>query len=114
VALTTTRCADYYKKVVEEAKERGLYDALKEQLDYLNTFACPDDDKLRTRCLLFPDFAPLSFTFMMQMRNAETGEYEDWFNGGLIFYEGKESGAGAPQLSVTLSGRSDSRWEVHT
>jgi hypothetical protein len=36
------------------------------------------------------------------------------YNGGVIFYAGLESGAGAPQFSVSMDTSGEARWEIHT
>jgi hypothetical protein len=118
MALVTDRCRIYFHEVCAKAEKMGVYESLKKQLDYLDGYACPDGDKTKTRCTLFKDFAPMSFTFNMDIRDEASGEYKSWFNGGLIFYAGSESGVGAPQLSVSLSramGQEKAAgWEVHT
>jgi hypothetical protein len=63
-------------------------------------------------CHLYRDFAPHSFYFELAA-SAEDGARR-YGNGGIIFYGGAESGAGAPQFSVSLSGDRHPRWEVHT
>jgi hypothetical protein len=114
----TMRCSDYYDQVVAKAHELGLYAEFKKQIDYLDNYACPEGDKLKTRCTLFKDFAPLSFAFNMDIRDEATGEYRSWFNGGLIFYGASDSGVGEPQFSVSLSRamgqEKKAGWEVHT
>lgn len=59
---------------------------------------------------LFADFSPHSFYFEIYPK----GGSDRWMNGGVIFYAGKESGVGGPQFSVTLSGNTHPRWEIHT
>lgn len=87
------------------------------KLEYLNTYACRGDgqeiDRKRTRCRLFEDFAPLSFVFVMEIRQ-DDGKYERWFNGGLIFHGPHDGGGdgGAPTFSVNLS--PSTGWSVHT
>lgn len=56
---------------------------LQEKLDYLDTYADPENKGL-TKCILGYDFAPYSFAFSMLKRDDE-GAYKFWFNGGLIF-----------------------------
>ncbi len=121
--LDTTKCEEYFKKVQEFAKKVDKEDNLKEKLDWLATYAChiePGDSeavismkKRKTKCVLFSDFAPASFEFAMY-RQKPTGEYEFWFNGGLIYHgphDGWGSGAG-PTFSVTLTPTNG--WSVHT
>lgn len=83
---------------------------LNEQLTYLGEYA----GGVNTRCVLYKDFAPASFEFVMQRRKDENDEWKFWFNGGLIFHgphDGWGSGA-APTLAVTLN--REHGWSVHT
>jgi hypothetical protein len=50
----------------------------------------------------------------MHRRNKETGSYDYWFNGGLIFHGAHDRGGdgGAPTYSVNLSPTDG--WAVHT
>ena len=84
--------------------------SLAEMLAYLDTYASHRD----TRCQLYKDFAPLSFAFMMQVRKSPEGEFENWFNGGLIFHGTHDGGGngGAPTFSVCLNPTDG--WSVHT
>jgi hypothetical protein len=71
---------------------------------------------------LYSDFAPHSFTFCLyRIANPEAprgtpierGRFV--FNGGLIYHGPDSPGDGSfPALSVSLSRRTDARWEVHT
>lgn len=58
------RGKDHYDHVVAFAKERGLYEKLKERLSYLDTYA--KGSGAVTQCILFKDFAPYSFEFEMR------------------------------------------------
>jgi hypothetical protein len=113
--------AEYLQEVRAMADKIGKRESLEKALDYLDTYACrvdgPDGktvlDRTRTRCLLFKDFAPLSFEFLIQRRQPD-GSYADWFNGGCIFH-GKIDGYGsgsAPTFSVCLAPTDG--WEIHT
>jgi hypothetical protein len=86
--------------------------ALDRYLEYLGSYADHDHDGA-TRCLLFKDFAPLSFFFRMEKRDKD-GEYRPWFVGGLIFHGQHDNGGdgGAPTYSVNLSPCDG--WSVHT
>jgi len=86
----------------------GLRDQLEGRLAYLDSYA-EGEERGKSRCNLFPDFAPYSFAILMQVRNGE-GEYRTWFNGGLIFH-GPTNG-GAPNYSVSLT--NEPGWQVHT
>lgn len=86
---------EYFRKVWARAKEMGLRAQLKDLIGYLHKYGCQDDPK-RTQCVVGYDWAPLSFGFLMKIRNDQTGEYEPWFNGGLIWHEHEK------------------RWGIHT
>ncbi|RLC88674.1 MAG: hypothetical protein DRJ03_02015 [Chloroflexi bacterium] len=96
-------------KVKEFAEKAGKLDDLEKRLNYLGDYA-----QQETRCLLYKDFAPMSFYFQMQTKNEETDEWQNWFNGGLIWHgshDGFGSGA-APTFSVCLE--STDGWSIHT
>ncbi len=98
------------KATEEFADKIGKRDDLNARLAYLGEYA----GGVNTRCVLYKDFAPASFEFVMQRRKDENAEWNYWFNGGLIFHgahDGFGSGA-APTLAVTLS-PSDG-WDIHT
>lgn len=84
--------------------------SLATMLEYLDTYA----EHRQTRCLLFKDWAPLSFAFLMEVKDEETGEYQRWFNGGLIFHGQHDNGGdgGAPTFSVNLNPVDG--WTIHT
>ena len=95
-------------EVKEFAAKVGKSEQLQKELDYLANYSDRE-----TRCLLFTDFAPQSFQFTMEVKNKD-GEWEYWFNGGLIFHgahDGHGSGA-APTFSVTLTPTDG--WSIHT
>ena len=48
------------------------------------------------------------------MKKDAAGEYQYWFNGGLIYFSSGDSGVGLPQLSVRIGDTSKSGWDVHT
>ena len=104
--MLDVRCPEHLEAVRRFADRHGLRAALEGQLRVLADW--PD-----AVCVLHSDPAPHSFYFVM-VRPDRDGTARPVFNGGLIFYAGRESGAGAPQYSVTLSGRTDPRWEIHT
>lgn len=82
--------------------------SLDKMLSYLDTYGRGEN-----KCILTRDFAPLSFSFVMQRKN-EDGEYVYWFNGGLIFHGPHDNGGDGswPTLSVTLEPTHG--WLVHT
>ena len=65
------------------------------------------------RVLLFDDFAPLSFGFMVQVKDRE-GDWKDRYNGGLIFHGGHDSfgDGGPPSYNISLTAVHG--WSLHT
>jgi hypothetical protein len=72
----------HFNKVKAFAESIGCMEQLQSKLDYLDTYG---DQVGGTKCVLSYDFAPHSFSFLM-MRKDDSGEYQPWFNGGLIFH----------------------------
>jgi len=103
--IDTSNCTEYFNIVSGYAKDLGEQVAanLQKQLDYLGSYACKTSgneiDPERTRCILYSDFAPLSFQFTMQKRTA-LGDYVDWFNGGLIFWDHADNDHDHPHWTV--------------
>jgi hypothetical protein len=99
-------------KASKQAQQIEGRHSLSQALAYLDGYA-ERNDRGKTRCLLFKDFAPLSFTFTMERRNQD-GAYEYWFNGGLIYHGPHDKGGGGsfPTLSVALEPTHG--WLVHT
>ena len=109
--LDTTRVTEQLAKARAFAKEHGLSDQLEGQLRYLDRYAEEENDRGRTRCNLFVDFAPWAFTFQLEMRQMD-GTHRSFLHGGLI-YHGPGQGAGAaPEYSVSLVPQVG--WAVHT
>jgi len=102
--MLVIRCQDYYEQVCKEAEADGTGDALRAALKDLERLS------QGRVCKLFHDRAPRSFYFHMMNKDGETLAY----NGGVIYYAGTESGAGAPQFSVSLDASGKARWEIHT
>jgi len=102
---------EHFNKVVAFARESGRLEQLIDRLAYLDTYANHEED--RTKCMLGYDWAPYSFSFTMMVRN-ESGEYEPWFHGGLIFHGPHDGGGsgGAPTFSVCLTPTDG--WSIHT
>jgi hypothetical protein len=99
------------------ADQVGAHDRLHKQLDYLARYACPAEDAQKTICDLYKDFAPNSFGFTMRRRNQETGGYDYWFNGGLIYSgPGQPLDGSAPALTVSLDPEAGKQhdWSIHT
>jgi hypothetical protein len=91
-----------------EEEGQKLLTNFQEKLDYLGTYACDKENPHKTRCDLYIDFADLSFSFAMHKKN-EKGEYEHWFNGGLIYHGPHKT---KDPLSVCI-GKEDG-WSIHT
>jgi hypothetical protein len=94
----------------KHAAEVGLSENLESQLDFLGAFGGP---QRATRCTLFPDAAPFSFTFLMEIRGPDE-RWRPWFEGGLI-YHGEHDGGGCgcgPAFAVTMEPTHG--WVVHT
>ena len=117
--IDTESCEDYYAEVINTARVSAQLDNLQKQLDYLGSYACHAEggdeevDLEQTRCLLFKDFAPLSFFFRMEKRQSD-GTYKHWFVGGLIYHGPHDNGGdgGAPTFSVNVN--PEYGWTVHT
>ena len=97
----------YIDEVKAFAERTGRSDQLQGELDYLSNYGGQE-----TRCVLYKDFAPMSFYFEMQARKG--GEWKHWFNGGLIFFSDDDTGVGAPQFSVRLGPDLSCGWSIHT
>jgi hypothetical protein len=104
----------HFDRVVEYAKSIGLYEsapdyngALKSRLEYLENYG---GGKMRVR--LMRDFAPHSFTFVIEQPAGEG--WRHLFTGGLIFH-GPHDGfgnGGAPTYAVALA--ASVGWSIHT
>jgi len=92
-------------EAIQFARKIGKLDSLVKNLKYLRDYS----DK-ETRCLLFRDWAPYSFSFVVQIR--KNGDWVRWFNGGLIFHGYDGGSGGAPSFAVTLNPTDG--WEIHT
>lgn len=96
------------------AAKVGALDELVSQLHYLSNYGGGEGG---IRCVLFPDFAPMSFRFSMEKMAAEV--WEPWFHGGLLYSgPGVNSDGNFPSLSVSLDPDCASgqvhKWSVHT
>ena len=114
------KCRQFLKRVAakDRARAKGLRKRLFDDLRFLRDYAChSDEDKqvgqARTKCLMYSDFAPLSFFFNMQVRQ-DDGTYKPWFPGGLVFHGTHDGGGdgGAPTFSVCLEPTDG--WSIHT
>lgn len=102
------RTDGYLDEVKAFAERAGKTEQLQKQLDYLANYS-----QSETRCLLFRDFAPMSFYFEIQ-RRSDAATLERWFNGGLIFFNKGDTGVGSPQFSVRAGDSLPCGWSVHT
>jgi len=100
---------EHFDAVKAFAESTGRMAQLQSKLDYLDNYG----GEGKTKCLLGYDWAPYSFAFTM-MRLMPNGEYERWFNGGLIFHGAHDNGGDGsyPTLSVCLTPTDG--WSIHT
>ncbi len=110
--MLQVECQEHFDTVMLFAAENGLQHKLAERIEYLAYYA-ENGDVGKTRCSLFYDFAPNSFTFTIERRQVD-GSYQYWFNGGLIFHDAGSSGSEYPVLSVRVGDTNESDWGVHT
>lgn len=120
--MLVVKCEEYLAKVREFAKSVGLLDQLERQLEYLGTYACHEENGSDyTRCELYSDFAPHSFSFCMFVKDKTKREgkqydkdgYTFWFSGGCIYNGPSCPGDGSfPTLSVSIEKRHG--WGIHT
>lgn len=98
----------HLNSTVKFGKKTEQLDGLKERLAYLENYGSQE-----TQCRIYKDFAPFSFSFVLYRKSKE-GEWEPWFNGGLIYHGPHDNGGdgGAPTFSVNLS--SHHGWAIHT
>lgn len=100
------RDAPYFAQVMQFAIANKAAAKLVDKLDYLAHYAEGDN-----KCLLFPDWAPNSFAFVMQRPDGTR-----WFNGGLIYSGPTQplNGSG-PAFTVGIGvDPSVHSWSVHT
>lgn len=106
--LETSRVAKQLEEARQFADRVGLRVQFETRLTYLDGYAAPK----RTRCVLAPDPAPHSFSFVMELDRG--AGWTRWFSGGLL-YHGPHDGHGSghlPTLSVTVSPTMG--WSIHT
>jgi hypothetical protein len=107
----------YFDEVVAFAKKVGLSEkkneddnsSLKSRLDYLDHYGGDDN----TRVHLGRDFAPYSFSFVIERKSA-AGDWRCLFEGGLLFHGAHDGGGNgsAPALAVCMTPTTG--WSVHT
>lgn len=105
-----------FLEAMKFAAENNCLNELISQLNYLNTYAdARKSEGFETECILYKDFAPLSFTFQMRKRWRD-GTLENWFHGGLIYSgPGQPLDGSAPALTVSLEKSTNKHtWSVHT
>ena len=110
--LTTPETEIRLIEARDHADRLGLRDQLEKQLTHLAHFGCSAEESQHIRCRLCPDFAPYSSGFLLE-RLKEDGQYQPWFNGGLIF-QGPEQPADGSFPSLTVSLHSQRGWFIHT
>ena len=108
------RSEPYLTEVRAQADKLGLREKLEVQLKRLENYANHPDKPDANRCVLYKDWAPLSFGFNIEAKQPD-GTYKFWFNGGLIFHGSHDRGGdgGAPTFSVSLVAV-DEDWSIHT
>lgn len=106
------QCQAHFEAVKAFAESAGRMEQLQSKLDYLDTYA-DHERKGLTKCVLGADFAPYSFEFLMMRKNRD-GQWERWFNGGLIFHGAHDGGGngGGPTFAVCLNPTDG--WSIHT
>ena len=106
-------CPEYLARVRATATIAHRIEQLEQQLTYLASYACHTDPE-HTRCDLYKDFAPLSFSFTMYRRESPDAGYQRWFNGGPIFHGPHDAGGSgeAPTFAVCLT--PEDGWSIHT
>lgn len=109
----TIRDVEHHKATLAYAESLGAeaLAQLKDKLNYLETFR---DNTCHVE--LYKDFAPHSYGFTLFGPEKEREGREVWIQGGLIYHGPHDGGGsgGAPSFSVSLSGDTAPRWEVHT
>ena len=111
--LINERSAEYLATVRAKADALGLREKLEAQLTRLENYG-NHGDEAKNRCVLYPDFSPLSFGFNIEHQR-DDGSWKHWFNGGLIFHGQHDRGGdgSSPTFSVSLTPVDDD-WSIHT
>ena len=107
--LVTHRVIEALAKARAFAASVGLTENLEKNLAFLANYI----DSKRTRCTLYPDHAPYSFSFLMELQT-EHGFWQPMFEGGLIYHGPLDAyGSGTyPTLAVTI--QPVNGWTIHT
>jgi len=117
--MLEVQCPTEFAEVMKFAAENGLVDQLIDKLVYLSNYAngegCAYDknDGKDTKCVLYTDFAPHSFSFVIYKKESEEATPEIWFQGGVI-YQGPDSLANGNAPSFCVSVAKGIGWFVHT
>lgn len=143
MSIDISACEDYYKEVLQFAKdldkeiakiveERGevpehllakakfnperneIFSFEKQLWEQLEYLRNYSDRK--TRCKLWKDFAPYSFYFVMETLedNGAGPVWERWFNGGLIFHGPHDRGGDGGAPTFSVNLTPHLGWSVHT
>lgn len=97
--LETSRVTEMLEEARTYADKIGLRVQFEARLAYLDHYAEPK----HTRCILFPDPAPFSFHFVMELELGNRS-WMAWFEGRLIYHGPHDHGSGAyPTLAVSVT-----------
>jgi hypothetical protein len=107
--LDTSRVSARLAAARTEAGRRGLRHQLEQELAFLDLFAAP----LITRCTLFPDVAPLSFTFHLEAL-ATDGVWRHWMQGALIYHGPRDQDDSDSAHTRAVSLTPFHGWQIHT
>jgi hypothetical protein len=102
---------DALAEAIRFAAKTNQLTNLIQKLNFLANYA----NEVGTRCTLFKDFAPYSFTIIMEKEDyLNPGEFIPWFGGGLVYHGPHDNGGdgGAPTFSVNLN--NSNGWSIHT
>ena len=119
IEMIEVQAKDELKKIINFAIDNDCLDKLLNQLQYLSSYGSgtPDFIPGSIKCVLHHDFAPMSMSF--EMLTKKDGEWDVWFNGGLIYSgPGNPSDGRAPSLTMSLDADAHvgnkHMWSVHT
>ncbi len=117
--MIEVQAKDELKNIINFAIDNDCLDKLVDRLQYLSSYGSgtPDFIPGSIKCVLHHDFAPHSMSFEMLSKN--NGEWQLWFNGGLI-YSGPTALSDGRYPTLTVSNDPDAAqgkkhmWSVHT
>ena len=107
MAKICIRNRDHFRRVVREARERGLYPSLSQKLHLMQDWGRGRSDKETTVNLGY-DFAPMSFGFSLVNPGCE----EPCIIGGVIFHPGASQPDSS--MAVELAPQAEPHWSIHT